>query len=112
MSRHPLRLAVASILLVMAFGSTAGAQEPVNLTHWYYNFPPFADYQRSRIESFKEINPNVTVEYDSSVSPVGEGGFEDKIDRVAGCRHGARRLLGHLAAGAAHHRARPARADR
>jgi ABC-type glycerol-3-phosphate transport system substrate-binding protein len=79
MIRQLPRIGAVAIATVLALGSTATAQDPVTISHWYYNFPPFADYQRERIESFKDIDPSVTVEYDSSVSPVGEGGFEDKI---------------------------------
>lgn len=79
MSRDPLRVGALAMAMVLAVGTVASAQDEVTITHWYYNFPPFADYQRERIESFKEVDPSVTVEYDSSVSPVGEGGFEDKI---------------------------------
>jgi maltose-binding protein MalE len=63
-------------------GATATATEaagPVTLTHWYYDFPPFANYQKQRATEFMAANPGVTISYDSSIPPVGEGGFEDKI---------------------------------
>jgi lactose/L-arabinose transport system substrate-binding protein len=69
--------AISLATLVMAVPATA--QDAVTLTHWYYDFPPFADYQRQRIESFQAENPGITVEFDSSIPPVGEGGYEDKI---------------------------------
>jgi ABC-type glycerol-3-phosphate transport system substrate-binding protein len=79
MTRQLIRSGAVALMATLVAGTAASAQDDVTITHWYYNFPPFADYQRERIESFKEVNPAVTVEYDSSVSPVGEGGFEDKI---------------------------------
>jgi ABC-type glycerol-3-phosphate transport system substrate-binding protein len=51
----------------------------VTLSHWYYDFPPFANYQQERANQFMADNPGVTIEFDSSIPPVGEGGFEDKI---------------------------------
>jgi ABC-type glycerol-3-phosphate transport system substrate-binding protein len=55
------------------------AAGPIELTHWYYDFPPFANYQKQRATEFETANPGVTIKYDSSIPPVGEGGFEDKI---------------------------------
>ena len=69
----------AVILAAMPMTTPVTAQEPITLTHWYYDFPPFADYQRGRIDSFKTVDPSVTINYDSSIPPVGEGGYEDKI---------------------------------
>lgn len=61
-------------------GATATAPAAgVTLTHWYYDFPPFANYQQERATEFEAANPGVTIDFDSSIPPVGEGGFEDKI---------------------------------
>jgi lactose/L-arabinose transport system substrate-binding protein len=49
------------------------------LSHWYYDFPPFANYQKERATEFEAANPGVKINFDSSIPPVGEGGFEDKI---------------------------------
>ena len=104
MDRKPQRITAiaATITLVVsacagatssASPSTAGASAstaasaaaspspagPVTLTHWYYDFPPFANYQKARAAAFQTANPGVTIKYDSSIPPVGEGGYEDKI---------------------------------
>lgn len=57
--------------------STAGG--PVNLTIWYFNWPPGWQYQEQRIQRFMQEHPNIKVTFDHSVPPVGTGGFEDKI---------------------------------
>lgn len=62
-----------------ASAQASAASSQVTLSHWYYNFPPFANYQKQRAAEFEQANPGVTIKYDSSIPPVGEGGYEDKI---------------------------------
>jgi ABC-type glycerol-3-phosphate transport system substrate-binding protein len=56
-----------------------GGGQPITLTQWYYNFPPFVAFQQQKIKDFEAKYPNVTVNYDSSTPPVGDGGYEQKI---------------------------------
>lgn len=62
-----------------ATSGATGEAEAITLSHWYYDFPPFADYQQARADEFMADHPGVTIEFDSSTPPVGEGGYEDKI---------------------------------
>lgn len=58
----------------------AGAEDqPVELSMWYFNWPPGYEYQAERVRLYMDENPNVTIDFDHSVPPVGEGGFEDKV---------------------------------
>ena len=59
----------------------AGADEdqPVDLSMWYFNWPPGYEYQAERVRIYMDENPNVTIDFDHSIPPVGEGGFEDKV---------------------------------
>ena len=58
----------------------AGAEDqPVELSMWYFNWPPGYEYQAERVRLYMDENPNVTIDFDHSIPPVGEGGFEDKI---------------------------------
>lgn len=54
-------------------------KEPVTLSMWYFNWPPGYQYQEERVRIYMQENPYVTVDFDHSVPPVGEGGFEDKV---------------------------------
>ena len=55
------------------------AAESVKLSMWYFNWPPGYEYQEERVRIYMQEHPNVTIEFDHSVPPVGEGGFEDKV---------------------------------
>ena len=58
----------------------AGAEDqPVELSMWYFNWPPGYEYQAERVRLYMDENPNVTIDFDHSIPPVGEGGFEDKV---------------------------------
>ena len=59
----------------------AGADDdqPVDLSMWYFNWPPGYEYQAERVRIYMDENPNVTIDFDHSIPPVGEGGFEDKV---------------------------------
>ena len=51
------------------------ASGPVDLSMWYFNWPQGYEYQEERVRLYMNENPNVTVDFDHSVPPVGEGGF-------------------------------------
>ena len=55
------------------------ASGPVDLSMWYFNWPQGYEYQEERVRLYMNENPHVTVDFDHSVPPVGEGGFEDKV---------------------------------
>ena len=59
----------------------AGAEgdQPVELSMWYFNWPPGYEYQAERVSLYMDDNPQVTIDFDHSIPPVGEGGFEDKV---------------------------------
>ena len=59
----------------------AGAddEQPVDLSMWYFNWPAGYEYQAERVRLYMNDNPNVTIDFDHSIPPVGEGGFEDKV---------------------------------
>src|SRR5436189_3358325 len=76
-SPSPAASTAASTLASTAASPSAAASG--KLSHWYYDFPPFANYQKQRAQEFMTANPGVTITYDSSIPPVGEGGYEDKI---------------------------------
>jgi ABC-type glycerol-3-phosphate transport system substrate-binding protein len=53
--------------------------EPVELSMWYYNWAPGYEYWAERVRMYTQENPHVTVDFDHTIPPVGEGGFEDKV---------------------------------
>lgn len=53
--------------------------EPAELSMWYFNWPPGYLYQEERVRIYTQENPHVTIDFDHSIPPVGEGGFEDKV---------------------------------
>lgn len=57
----------------------AGEDQPVELSMWYFNWPPGYEYQAERVRIYMNDNPHVTIDFDHSIPPVGEGGFEDKV---------------------------------
>jgi ABC-type glycerol-3-phosphate transport system substrate-binding protein len=59
--------------------ATEAAPKPVKLTMWYYNWPQGYEYWAERVRIYMQDHPNVTVDFDHSIPPVGEGGFEDKV---------------------------------
>ncbi|MEW5814651.1 MAG: extracellular solute-binding protein, partial [Spirochaetota bacterium] len=66
----------------LAFGGGKGeaaAGKPVELSMWYFNWPPGYLYQEERVKLYMQENSQVKINFDHSVPPVGEGGFEDKV---------------------------------
>lgn len=55
----------------------AGAK--ADLSMWYFNWPPGYQFQETRVQSFMKEHPDITVKFDHSIPPTGEGGFEDKV---------------------------------
>ena len=58
---------------------TEAPAEPVTLDMWYFNWPQGYEYQAEHVRLYMQENPHVTVNFDHSIPPVGEGQFEDKV---------------------------------
>ena len=75
-----LALLVAACVAPAPMASDMEAEDqPVELSMWYFNWPPGYEYQAERVRIYMNDNPHVTIDFDHSIPPVGEGGFEDKV---------------------------------
>lgn len=75
-----LTLLVAACVAPAPMASDMTAEDqPVELSMWYFNWPPGYEYQAERVRIYMNDNPHVTIDFDHSIPPVGEGGFEDKV---------------------------------
>ncbi len=75
-----LTLLVAACVAPAPMASDMAAEDqPVDLSMWYFNWPPGYEYQAERVRIYMNDNPHVTIDFDHSIPPVGEGGFEDKV---------------------------------
>lgn len=59
--------------------TAAAGGEKSALSMWYFNWPPGYEYQDKRVKEYMQQHPEVTINFDHSVPPTGEGGFEDKV---------------------------------
>ena len=70
---------VETVVVEKEVAAEEAPPEPVELSMWYFNWPPGYQYQEERVRIYTQENPHVTIDFDHSIPPVGEGGFEDKV---------------------------------
>lgn len=58
--------------------AASGSAAPITLKMWYYDFPPAWQFFEERIRQWTQVHPDIQIDFDHTIPPVGVGGFEDK----------------------------------